>query len=344
MGIVETNYKKALEEFGAAHKAAELENAKQQKFEQQKEKNRQLALKRGKIAVQKLKEDTKMKSSKPVINVKEKKVVTVSKMVESSPESSSSDSSTTTTSTSTSSSSSSDSSVILVEDKKKATVKNKNTSKGVTSPKKISSSKPKSPLRKKYDPQCFASANNSTTTDISLTDSPLSDPPPFITKVSDLLGRKPIKPALRSSPHIAKTYRLDKSPVAIRTTTKKTPQKQQINTVSSRLSRVIKTPSKTSGKSPMKVLPTRQHFVPEFVKNKPSSTITRNNSSMIQTTPNRTSRVQFYDHANRFSKQYNGNIDLEEEIENIIPPNAWQEAKRKISLDEVNAYQLLNMK
>lgn len=292
-------------------------------------------MKRGKTAAQKLKEDKdKMKPNQPVNNVKEKKVVTISTKITSSPESSDS-------STSSTSSSDSPNCSVLVEDKRKPTVKTKTNAKTVIPPKKKSLEQAKSSIRTVYNPQRFASANNSS--DVSLTDSPMSDgPPPFITTVSDLLGRKPVRPALRSSPYIAKTYRLDKSPVATRTTTKKTPQKEQINAVSSRLSRVIKTPSKTSGKSPMKVLPERKHFVPEFVKGK-RSTVTRNDSSLIETTPHRSSRVQFYDHANKFSRKYDGNFDLEEYVQKVTPLNAWDEARRDISRNELESNQLLNM-
>lgn len=90
----------------------------------------------------------------------------------------------------------------------------------------------------------------------------------------------------------------------------------------------------------MKVLPERKHFVPEFVKGQSSSTINRNDS----TTPQRRSRVQFYDHANKFTRHYDGNIDLEETLQSIIPLNAWDEAKRDIVLDEVKRSELLSMK
>ncbi|XP_055294791.1 uncharacterized protein LOC129564663 [Sitodiplosis mosellana] len=331
LGIIEQDYQTRLAQIGEAHLNAARENDRQQQFEEQKEKNRRLALKRGKIAAQKLKEEQNMKPTKQTNKVKEKQVVTVSKKVESSPETSS-DSST----SSSSSSDSSTASVILVEDKKKPQVKNKipAVSKSVISPKKKTSSTMVKPTE--YNPSRYASANNSTATDFSLTDSPMSDPPPLITKVSDLLGRRPaIKSttSLRSSPHIAKTYKLDKSPVSTRSVTRKTPQKSPMNAISSRLSRVIKTPSKTSGKSPMKVLPERKHFVPEFVRGSTSTATTQ-----------RPSKVQFYDHANKYTRQYDGNIDLIEKVQKVTPLSAWDEARRKIELDEVKRTELLNMK
>lgn len=346
LGNVERDYQKHLDQIGSAHIAAVEENVKQKQFEEQKEKNRRLALKRGKIAAQKLK-DEKMKPTKEVKQVnkmkptKPEKRVTIIKAIESSPDTSNSSS----MSSSSSSPSSSDSSVIIVTKKKKPEISVKTTTAAaskqpVAAPQKATAVKPKSPVQKKeYNPQRFTSTNNSTT-DISLSDSPICDRPPFITKVSDLLDRKPaLKPIIRSSPHIAKTYKLDKSPIPIRTTPKKTPQKQPINTVSSRLSRAIQAPSKTSGKSPMKVLPERKHFVPEFVKSQTTSTITRNDSM----TPQRRSRVQFYDHSNRFSREYCGNIDLEETPQ-VVPPNAWDAAEKEIALDEAKRNKLLFMK
>lgn len=322
MGVIEKNFEKCLEQIGEAHVNAARENAKEQ-FEKQKEKNRKIALQRGKIAAQKLnKKKQNMKLTKPTCKMKEKQILTISKKVDSSPESVSD--------TSTSSSSSSDSSVspvISVENKKKPDEKviKSNTT---FSPKKPLSTKFKSPGRSlEYNSARYESAN-STVTDVSFNDSPMSDPPPFITKVSELLGLKPLKAtSLRSSPHIAKTYKLNKSPVTMRSPiNRKTNQKPQINTVSTRLSRVIKTPSKTqSGKSPSKVLPEKKHFVPEFAKCK-SSTISKSNSS-VQTTPHRLSRVEFYDHANKFSKQYYGCVDLIESVEKVTSLDAWDEAQ-----------------
>ncbi|XP_031625721.1 titin homolog isoform X2 [Contarinia nasturtii] len=336
-GIVVKNYEKCLEQIGEAHLNAARENAKERQFEEQKVKNRKLACKRGKMAAQKLKEEQALKSAKPTVNrVKQKQVVTISKAIQSSPESD-------TSTTSTSSSTSTDASVIFVETKKKPEVKVNIPTKMPLSPKR--SVKMKSPARTEYNPSRYASANNSTATDISFTDSPMSDAPPLITKVSDLLGKKSSIKAtsLRSSPHIAKTYKLDKSPVTCRNITRKTTQKPQINTVSSRLSRVIKTPSKSSGKSPIKVLPERKHFVPEFVKAKASSKTTTANAS-IQTAPQRTSKVQFYDHANKFSRQYDGSIDVIERVQNVIPLSAWEEAKKDSEADIIKRSELMNMK
>lgn len=334
-GVIETDYRKCMEQFGEAHLNAVRENARQEQFERQKEKNRKLALKRGKIAVQKLKEEKQMKLTKQANKVKEKQVESIAKDVDNSPESIS-DSST----SSSSPTDSSDASLIVVDNRKKSNVNIEIPStslKPTVPPKKSPPSKVKPPVRSiEYNPSRYTSANNSTATDLSLTDSPMSDPPPLITKISDLLGRRPIlksRISLQSSPHIAKTYKLEKSPVSSRCVTRKTPQKQPINTVSSRLSRIIKSPSNISGKSPMKVLPERKQFVPEFV---------RSNSS--GTTSERPSKVQFYDHANKYSKMYEGNLDLIEKVQSVTPLDAWEEARKDIELDEVKRNELLNMK
>lgn len=340
IAATEKDYKHCLDHIGDAHAAAEYENAKQQKIDEQREKNRRLALKRGKIAMDKLKSESNMKQTKSNKSIKEKKVIDHSKKVIDSPDSSSSSSSST-----TSPSSSSDCSVAsVIEKKKKPEIKAKIapiSSKSSVSPR-SSKSKIKSNVRiMDYNPMKYASANSSPATDVSLSDVPLDESPPFITKISDLLGRKPLKP-LRSSPYIAKTYKLEKSPVQMRNTPKKAGQKPQINSVSTRLSRTIQTPTKTSGKSPMKMLPERKHFVPEFVKQKPSIQLKKDSS--IQTTPQFSSKVQFYDHANKFAKQYSSSIDVEERILNILPLNAWEEAKKDAESDKLKEAEQFHMR
>lgn len=327
----EKDYKHCLSQIGQAHTAAERENEKQRLIAEQHERNRKLALKRGKIASEKLKNPPKMKTTKQTITnaTKQSKNVEKSPIIISSSEPSPS-----------SASDSSVASVIMVDSKKKPVKKVHIKSKSPlrdASPKLKSPTKTKSPIKiMEYNPMRYASACNSSATDIS-TDSP----PPFITKISDLLGVKPTKPTtLRSSPHIAKTYKLDKSPVSSRCTTKRVVQKSKINTVSTRLSRTIQTPTKISGKSPIKVLPERKHFVPEFVKPKPIYKTYKD--SVVQTTPQRTSKVQFYDHANKFSKQYDGSIELEERILNITPLSAWDEAKRNAAQEPDDCSKLLS--
>lgn len=77
------------------------------------------------------------------------------------------------------------------------------------------------------------------------------------------------------------------------------------------------------------MLPEREHFVSEFVKTKSKEIATKKDSS-VQTTLKTSSTVQFYDHVNKFSSEYEGNLDLEERLLNIIPLNAWDEAKQEI--------------
>lgn len=343
----ERDYNHCLSQIGQAHSAAERENEKQRQIDEQHQKNRQIALKRGKLAADKIKADTKMKSTIQSKPAKAKAVINHSKKVAfQSPETvSSSDSSSTTTTPTSSSSNSSTPSVVLVETKKKPEIKIKTIVpvplKSSTTSKKAAN---KSPIKiREYNPLRYASANNSSATDVSMSDSPM-DTPPQITKVSDLLGKKSTKPnGLRSSSYIAKTYKLDKTPVSSRHPVKKSPAKPQINSVSSRLSRTIQTPTKSSGKSPVKMLPERKHFVPEFVKPKPREMSTKKDTS-VQTTPKTSSKVQFYDHANKFISEYESNLDLEERLLNVTPLNAWDEASHEKRTDMLKRSEQNNLR
>lgn len=340
----ELDYKHCLSQIGQAHSAAERENVKQRQIDEQHQKNRQVALKRGKLAAEKLKIDSNMKSTTQTKTAKAKAVTDHSKKVVFQTPSSSSSTSTTTTPSSASSSCSTPS-VKLVETKKKPELKVR-TIVPVPSKPTISQKANKSPIKiREYNPTRYASANNSSATDVSMTDSPMSDPPPpQITKVSDLLGKKSTKPnALRSSPYIAKTYKLDKSPVSSRNPMKKPIIRSQINSVSSRLSRTIQTPTKSSGKSPVKMLPERKHFVPEFVKPKPKDLATKKDTS-VQTTPNTSSKVRFYDHANKFSSEYKSNLGLEERLLNTAPLNAWDEAVQEKQSNMANKNEQYNLR
>lgn len=345
----EKDYKHCLSQIGQAHLAAERENVKQRQIDEQHQKNRQIALKRGKLAADKIKADSKMKSTAPTRPVKAKAVVDHSKKVafQTLPETlSSSDSSSTTTTPTSSSSNSSTPSVIHVEPKKKPEMKIKAIV-PVPSIKSSTSQKAanKSPIKlREYNPSRYASENNSSATDVSMSDSPMMDTPPLITKVSDLLGKKsPKSNGLRSSPYIAKTYKLDKTPVSSRHPVKKPTTKPQINSVSSRLSRAIQTPTKSSGKSPVKMLPERKHFVPEFVKTKPKEMGTKKDTS-VQTIPKTSSKVQFYDHANKFLSEYESNLDLEERLLNVTPLNAWDEAKHAKRTDMLKKNEQHNLR
>lgn len=344
----EKDYEHCLRQFGQAHSAAERENVKQRQIDEQHQKNRQIALKRGKLAAEKLKTSSNMmKSSAQTKAIKAKPPIDHSKKVAfQSPEtSSSSDTSSSSSSATTTPSSSNHStpSVILVETTKSPGMKVK----PIVPVPIVSPKANKSPIKiREYNPLRYASSanNSSATDDISMTDSPMSDPPPKITKISDLLGKKPTKPnGLRSSPHIAKTYKLEKSPVSSRSPVKRSNTKPQINLVSSRLSRTIQTPTKSSGKSSVKVLPERKHFVPEFTKAKSKELATRKDTS-VQTTPKTSSTVKFYDHANKFSREYEGNLDLEERLLNIVPLNAWDEAQQEKQSDLLKKNEQYNLR
>lgn len=350
MQNTQRDYEHCLSQMGQAHSAADRENEKQRQIDGQHQKNRKIALKRGKLASEKIKTDSsKMKSTTQIKATKAKPPTEHSKKVAfQSPETSSSStsSSSATTTPTTSSSNCSTPSVILVETKKKPGIKAK-TIVPVPSKSVAAQNANKSPIKiREYNPMRYASSanNSSATDDISMTDSPMSDPPPKITKISDLLGKKPAKPnALRSTPYIAKTYKLDKSPVTSRSPVKRPAVKPQINLVSSRLSRTIQTPTKSTGKSSVKFLPERKHFVPEFAKTKTKDVATKKDTS-VQTTPKTSSTVQFYDHANKFSSEYEGNLDLEERLLNIVPLSAWDEAKQDKQSDMLNKSEQYNLR
>lgn len=354
MQTTQKDYEYCLSQMGQAHLAADRENDKQRQIDEQHQKNRQIALKRGKLATEKLKPDpdkmktttqTKAAKSKPA-NEHSKKVAFQSPETSSSSDTSSSSSSSSATTTPTTLSSNSSTPILVNETKKKPGIKVK-TIVPVPSKPVPAQNAPKSPIKiREYNPMRYtASANNSSATDdISMTDSPTSDPPPKITKISDLLGKKPAKPnALRSSPYIAKTYKLDKTPVSSRSPAKRPAVKPQINLVSSRLSRTIQTPTKSTGKSAVKFLPERKHFVPEFAKTKSKDVAAKRDTS-VQTTPKTSSTVQFYDHANKFSREYEGNLDLEERLLNIAPMNAWDEATQDKQSDMQNKSEQYNLR
>lgn len=312
IGQKDKDFKSCLEQVGEAHLAAERENMAQRRFEEQKEKNRKLALKRGKLAAQKIKGELKLNKCKP-IKVPEKRVNIKPMATEAEDDSDSSISSET----------SSDESVIFIESNKDAISKPKTDSSLAKMPK-------SSPLNVKwshetddYDPTKFTSINSSTTTDISLTDSPAFDSPPVISKVSKLLQK-----SHSSDPRISKTYKLTKSQNKSSQNRFSTPPekeqkvKTKITTISSRL-------KKGHDDSPGQIGLEKKQFVPEFVKNK-SVPSTNRVGQLNQVSNALRQKVNFYDHCNRFSKQYESAISLEENVHEIVPPNAWEDAERDI--------------
>lgn len=328
MGLMDKNYKSCMEHVGEAHLAAERETEKQQKIDEQKEKNRRLALKRGKLAAQTLKSNLKLNKTKDN-KIQCKKAAP--KIVEISDESDDS----------TSSTSSSDSSIcsVITNSRKSGT---ENKSKVAMVQNKSNTLPKRSPLKVKwstktpdYDPSRFTSINSSTATDVSLTDSPMSDPPPVITKVSQLLQK-----TNPTDPRVAKTYKLTNSPNKPNTVKPvQKPIKNKISTISSRFN---KSPSKINNrdKSGLNKVTDKKHFVPEFVKSKSpfkSSSFAQPSSSLRQ-------KVQYYDHSNRFLKEYDGAIGLEKEVHESVPYDAWQEAKQEIQRQKVTNNSTLGMR
>lgn len=316
IGQKDKDYKSCLEQVGKAHLAAERENMRQLRIEEQKEKNRKLALKRGKLAAQKMKGELKLNKCKP-IKVPEKRVNIKSMATGVKDDSNMSISSET----------SSDISVILVESKKDV-ISKPTTDSWDRIPK-------KSPLNVKwsheisdYDPTRFTSINSSTTTDISLTDSPICDSPPVISKVSKLLQK-----SNSSDPRISKTYKLTKSPNKSSQNRFSTPpQKEQkfktkITTISSRFK---KSCDESSGQTDSE----KKQFVPEFVRNK-SVPSTNRIGQLNQVSNALRQKVNFYDHFNRFSKQYESAISLEKNVHENVPSNAWEEAELVIQRQRV---------
>lgn len=337
IGQIDKNYKTCLEHVGDAHLAAERENEMQRKFDEQKEKNRKLAQRRGKLAAQQLKGTTNMATT--TINDKKSKIVP---NIQSTTSFSDSDTST----SSTISSESSVCSVVLAKPKNSsANLKSKVSPakiKSKVSPTKFKSNTlpKKSPAKVKwsskspeYDPTKFASFNSSSATDISLMDSLINDSPPVITKVSEMLRKSdPL------NPRIAKTYKLSNSPSKQSQSISKLSRKPLKPEVKTKLttisSHINKTPSKRSKSCERSsTISERKPYVPEFIKIKDSNL----GSAMPKMHPSNALRqkVQFYDHSNRFSKEYDGTMDLEQKEQEIIPPNAWQEAAKEISRQRI---------
>lgn len=323
----EGDYKTCLYEVGAAHLAAERETEKMKQIDAQRAKNRKLAVQRSKLAAEKVK--AKKSTNRPTARVKETQVHTVATQVD---HSLSADSDSDAASSSMSSASSV-CSVIVRKDKKKI------------SPKKFNS--PKSAVRPPgqtngYAPENFMSVNSSTSTDISLG---IESPPvPKFTRVSDLLKRKsgdavraPSAPAARTEsvvtrPYVSKTFKLDKSGVEPRrsppkkTTIKSMPTKPGKSGPTHPASLTVQPIKK---KSPMtKRAPHTKYeikpYVPQFIKSKKSIAAATQSAAETVKAPQ---KVQFYDHPNRFSKEYPNKLNLIENYDATAPLNAMQEAE-----------------
>lgn len=327
---IDNNYKHCMTQFGEAHIAAQRENEKQRVIDEQKEKNRRMALRRGKEALDKLREAKS--GGKPCIRPICKKSVTIvernvgsSQKTPATPEHDISS-----TSSSSSLSSSSDSSVCsVIETKKPKSARSTSSLNHLSvTPKKSalksSRSTGSSPIGKK--PTKYVSINGSAVIDLSLSDnSHLSDASPVpITKISDLIKGSDIpykqSPKSPAKPLVSRTYKVSGGADVATKRNKVNATAQPITTTpTSSFSTKSTTKSAIS-----KVATTKtgaKQYVPEFVKAKAGNSV---NAKKVAPTSTLPQKVQFYDHANRFSKEYDTNLDLVDEVRDQT--NAWDEA------------------
>lgn len=312
----DADYKATLMQVGEAHRAAHHETQKMKQIENQKLKNRKIALQRGKLAAEKQKSrKTPVKKS----NLQEKRVVTVATQIDDSlnEDTDSSDSSM--------SSASSVCSVIVVKTKKISPTK-----------KRISPIKKKfTPVKLKskkndeiYKPEQFMSTCTSTITDISM-DISSDSTIPRITKISEIL-KKPSKltmpdesPEIITRPYIAKTYKIDTSAHEPR---KSTP-KQTISKSLEKIAKAMptrsggilvnpikkKTTSLASKKTPaknMNIHPYIPRFLPETSK------------PITSEAP----KVKFYDRLCMQEKEYEQKLSIIENRSDKMPLSAMEEA------------------
>lgn len=323
----EGDFKTCLYQVGAAHLAAEHETEKMKQIDAQRIKNRKLALQRNKLAAEKVK--AKRSSTNGKTRVKETQVHTVATQVD--------DSLSAGSDSDAASSFSSASSVCSVIASRKDNKK--------ISPRKFHS--PKAATKsatKNYIAENFISVNSSTSTDISLG---IESPVAKFTRVSDLLKKKSTindesqAPATTAAniesivtkPYVSKTFKLDTSVAGPR---RSPPKKTIIKSVAARAGKCGPThpasltvhPIKKKTTISKKMPPIKYNikpYVPQFIKSKKptEATATQSATGMAKTTQN----VQFYDHSNRFSKEYENKLNLIENYDATAPLNAMQEAE-----------------
>lgn len=338
----EGDYRTCLHEVGAAHLAAERETEKLKRIDAQRAKNRKMALQRSKLAAEKVKAN---RLSNGKTRAKETLVQTVATQVDDSL-SAKSDSETA-SSLSSLSSASSVCSVIVRKDRKK-----------------ISPTKLKSPgqnaTKKKgqtngYRAENFISMNGSTSTEVSRG---IESPPVArFTRVSDLLKKKsvdavPAAPAAAvaktqsvvTKPYVSKTYKLNASGVEQR---RSPPTKTIIKSMPTRSGKSgaahpasltvhpIKKKTPIVRRAPLTKYDIKP-YVPQFIKSKKPTAATLGAAE----TATDAQKVQFYDHSNRFSKEYKNKLDLIENSDATTPLNAMQEAEMEREREKMY---LLNM-
>lgn len=364
---------------GNAHLAAERENERIRQIEQQHEKNRKLALKRGNVAIQK-EQMNRSKGNKINRNakdaVKEARLVTVSTQVDD----------TLDTSDSSITSSSSASSVISVEltpsknakFRRDGSLDRRNTSETakvrfrslspqkqrvlIQSPTKTK----KPPVRstvvtksaksipspsKQYQPEDYMSSLSLSTDQSTVYAS--DESVVKITRISDILSKRqietkenvskqkprtltvtssasPKRSILKNSNNtsVLKNKRLHNEQPLKRTPLKRPPFRMQ------------KTPNRTA-KAPTSTGPAqKKQYVPLFLDRNGKRTASQLNNAEE---PPVQHRVQFYDHANRFTKNYDASLVVEEDSTprtTVGALNAMEEAKRERELDEVRLRKL----
>lgn len=309
----DSEYKVALMQVGAAHRAAEREAEKMKLIENQKAKNRKTALQRGKVAAEKQRmKRTPVKKS----IVKEKQVVTVATQIDDSfsEESDSSDTSL--------SSASSVCSVIVVKTKRSSPRKSKISP--ARAPKGDKSSKSLNNFER-YNPDVFMSACSTPATEASI-DLSSDSSVPRITKISEILKRQPNEPgspSIITKPYTARTYKLDKSPLEPRTAAPKQTISKALKKISkfppTRPSSILTNPiKKRSSGSSAKKTPAKnvkiQPYVPRFLpETKPHAE------------PD-APKVKFYDQTTLSAKEYDRKMNVLETRSEKAPMSAMEEA------------------
>lgn len=330
------DFKTCLYQVGAAHMAAERETDKMREIDAQRIRNRKLATQRGRLAAKKVKAK---KTANEKTHVKESQVHTVATQVDDEWLCDESDDDATLTS------SASESSVCSI-------VARKDTK--IISPKKHDAFGQSTSKDNDYVAEKFISISSSTLTDISLgVESP---PVTNFTRVSDLLKKSstvtahaPAETAAKSEtlvtrPYVSKTYKLDTRSVE---PPRSPPKKMTVKALASKAAKTCSTHPARASTHPLKKAPIASRapsakyvikpYVPQFIKSKPASTAaTRSATDAAKVPP----KVQFYDHLNRFSREYPGRLDLIESHDAPPPRNAMEEAKLERERERINLLEM----
>lgn len=337
MQRIDSDYQHCLTHVGEAHVAAQRENEKQRAMDEQKEKNRRMALKRGKLAAEKLKEAKT--GAKPACRPVCKKAVTIvernSAKTPTTPANNARQSTSSTSSSLSSSSISSEDSVcsVIRADRLKSSRSTGSLKHLSETPKKSelksSRSTGSSPAKK---PTKYVSINGSAVIDLSLSDhSNLSDASPVpITKITQLIKGSDIpyepSPKTPAQPFVSRTYKVSSGDDV--------PMQRAVSKAGGHTQTITTTPTSSLGTKPVakakgassqgRAKGTIKQYVPEFVRTKAGSLVAGKKATPTSTLPQ---KVQFYDHANRFSKEYDTHIDLVDETHEAN--SAWDAAARE---------------